>query len=1254
MKKFTKIAAAVTAIVLTFGIVGCAADKNANYPDFIHSSDSSNATETSEKYTINVRSAGGMKLNGVRVSAYNSAGTRVRTGISSDGVITLRLTLGEYTLVVEEDSLPDGYYLEEGVTYKTNPEKRDPVDISIPSAVIKQAAVYNKLYSVGEIVNDFVLEDYRTYDGTYGNPSYTGAKNYKLSELLKTKKAVILNFWYPTCINCTLEFPYLEAAYETVKNDVEVLGICRFGPENKQDIADYVETHSKDFNLTFPLGLDPSGLASKYSVSGWPTTVVIDRYGMLACWEEGAQPSLSYWSSLFKTYASDDYVQNIENSENPGGPITSPSDQEKPDVTMPSSADMAAAASATGLNAVYKADEDDEYAWPWTTANDDIYGPVITPTNSGKQNSYATLYVEIPLKKDDLLSFDYMVSSELNGDKLYVLLDGQLLNSDGWSGEIGWTSADIYVADRDRTVELTFIYTKDEGDLGDDSVGEDTAKIKNIRTSKVSADTEALDVIRQAASGTVSAGKYEHYVTPVLGDDGFYHVDAADGPLLYISISNITPWSALHTTDNRFETDYGLMYASLYTMTFYKYSNTVSDDETNSVLSFTVDIGGRDFADPVAQYQHILTALEEPYQLMPVSVQLKEWAESFAAEYEKELGVSSHENEWLEFCFYYDHYGKEHGKDEVCMMDTDVTKGLTVYNSIDVGFRSTPAVGETIKTHTIVAYPLSRPNAVYYKFTALADGVYQIRDYGGGSAYPELEVMVMSEDGSLTTTGFYNGVSDFDQLTGVSYNSFNTYLVLSEGQTVYLGLRIDEQTTGEFDFGITYYDTIDKLMNSSTANGAWTYDEKDGSPIYLGVKAAYDSATDRYFLDDGNGNPDRDCPVYINMVYANFFMSDLSTNYYPIEKLIQLGLFENIGTDAQSDMVAYLQQAKQNSGEYYGLVEADSRIVEILNSLIDINVDGGAGDNRGWLAFACHMEHYAHDAANTTDGGTLTVGWNEIAPAENGAATVTFTAPDAGIYKFGVPDGTAISANGESLSVTDGTATVLLLKGETVTVTVETGLTKVSLPVFKSVNMHESSDGGDLYTGNNIIGKFSESGDTTVTFTAEEAGEYEIDLSDFASATVTVESSPIAISGGVAKVVLVCGQKATVTVTPHSTADRIIFTVAQTKALNQVDDGKTIKLGDNIIGDYNKDGTATVTLESVKSETEYQITITDCDGAPEITLNGEAVTVSANGNQTVAVVTVKINDTVEITVKKGSGYIHTRITVGYPDTADND
>ncbi|MGN1372519.1 MAG: peroxiredoxin family protein [Candidatus Coproplasma sp.] len=966
MKKITRIIAGITALIMSIGIAGCrdVPGKSTDYPSFKPAGDGTTSVETSEKYTVNVRSAGGMKLDGVRVTAYNSQNVKVRSGISKDGEINFNLSLGSYTLEVDPDTLPAGYYVEEGLTYTTNPEKRETINISIPSKVISQAATADKLYSLGEIINDFTLKDYREND-----EGYTGTKSYKLSEILTRKKAVVLNFWYPTCTFCTQEFPYLQSAYAEAKNDVEVIGVC-FSSYSNANVASYVKSHENDFKLTFPLCVDTAGIQKRFNITSAPTTIVIDRYGMIAFWESGGQPTVAFWQNLFKKYASNDYVQDVDGT----GGSTSGGDSseiEKPDVTMPTSDQMAAAASAAGLKATYRADTKDEYAWPWTTTTDDVYGDVITATNTGKQNSYATLYVDIELKQDDLLSFDYYVSSEKGRDCLYVLLDGQLINGSGWSGtENGWISYDAYVADRDKTVELAFIFQKDDGDPSEEAVGDDCAKIKNIRTSKVSADTPALDVIREAASGDISEGKYSHYVTPVLGDDGFYHVGSKTGPLLYISLTNITPWSELHATDNQFVHDGATDYATLYLMSYFMYAKTVEED--NVVLEFSTKMDGKDFGTALQQYNHMVLMLEEPYELMPVSEQLRQWAIAFTNQYEKDNGASSHENEWLEFCFYYDHYGAEHtGEDDVCLRDTDITKGLTVYNTYNIGFDSTPDDGDSIGIVTgTVKYALKRHNGLYYEFTAPKDGIYQIRDYEGECE--GLTILKLLEDNINTEVIDYTGfIQDFDDVTTYDsttekskYNSFNHYIELSEGETVYLLLYIPENTTGDFTFDVIYHDSVDTLMHCSTSGGAWTYDLETYSYIYLGIDAAFNTADGKYYHAKADGEPDTTKPIYINMVYESFFRSEMNGwNGASIKELQEGGKFEErVGADAAALIANYINQAKANTGDMYGLVEADSTIVNILNSLIanTSQNSGGAGDNRGWMCFAVYMEHLTY------------------------------------------------------------------------------------------------------------------------------------------------------------------------------------------------------------------------------------------------------------------------------------------------------
>ena len=292
MKKLTKILTVAMACAITFGAAGCA--KDVTYADYINPTDTTE-TPAGDKYVVNVRSAGGLSLNDVKVSLKRADGSTYKTGISKDGKIEFSAALGEYTLEVDESSLPEGYYLD-GTVYKTNPDEREEVTIKIPSKVIDQTASSSTSYAVGDIIRDFVFTDCTGYA-------------YRLSDTLKTKKAVVLNFWYTGCSPCKAEFPYIQQAY-TANPDVEFFGFCS---THQGDTNKTVSEYKTSNNLpTLPLGIDNIGLGNNFGVTAYPTTVVIDRYGLIAYRSTGSEPSLSFWNSLFGEFTSDNYTRRFD------------------------------------------------------------------------------------------------------------------------------------------------------------------------------------------------------------------------------------------------------------------------------------------------------------------------------------------------------------------------------------------------------------------------------------------------------------------------------------------------------------------------------------------------------------------------------------------------------------------------------------------------------------------------------------------------------------------------------------------------------------------------------------------------------------------------------------------------------------------------------------------------------------------------------------------------------------------------------
>ncbi len=93
-------------------------------------------------------------------------------------------------------------------------------------------------------------------------------------------KVVMLNFWATWCAPCVEELPTMRALKESLSDKpFEILAV-NMG-ETKEAIKQFIEKIGIEFN--FPLLLDPTtSVATDYSVSGLPATLLIDKQGQFS------------------------------------------------------------------------------------------------------------------------------------------------------------------------------------------------------------------------------------------------------------------------------------------------------------------------------------------------------------------------------------------------------------------------------------------------------------------------------------------------------------------------------------------------------------------------------------------------------------------------------------------------------------------------------------------------------------------------------------------------------------------------------------------------------------------------------------------------------------------------------------------------------------------------------------------------------------------------------------------------------------
>ncbi len=653
MKHFCKMLSLFLAVLICLGALAGCLNTNPSGEDTTadttaDTEPNSGTTDGKVEYTITVKSAGGMALSGIVVYVYTDEtldDVVNYTTTNADGVAKLSLKQSS-SYVATLSGLPEGYAPD---TYY--PLTGAATAITVTSSVVNSTDHSSKSYKLGDVMRDFEVVD-------------SDGNTIKLSELLKVKKMVLINFWYTTCSWCVKEFPYMNTAYEQYRDDIEIVALNHYNKDSEADVKSFKETTP----LSFPMAKDYTGMASAFNLQGYPTSVVVDRYGVICLIEAGGIVSETPFITMFEHFTAENYEQKLFASLDE---LTPP---EKPNVTMPSTEEIFAAFNSGSMTVTYAAQADgevDEMSWPFIIGQKDGKDCIIS-SNAGRDSSYATLYANVTLKKGDVLAFDYWASCEQGADVLYLLVDRKDIYQ--ISGEdTGWNTCYTYVAPEDGEYEVAFCYLKDSSDR----VGDDTVYLKDFRVVKESDIDQPTYIPRYAANHLAADGfGYEDYVSVVYNEtDGYYHVGTANGPLLLVDFMKATRFSNTPV-----------------------YLHAYNGD---------VVIDGVDYHDRIEVYANYAVN-GSIYGLCPVNADLKELLEKVALA----VGLEhDNPNQWLQMCLYYDAYG---------------TDGVQLGNPI-LGLCPDTAYEAVENTPIEVYYDrVIMPRGFFYKFTPTKTGAYRI------------------------------------------------------------------------------------------------------------------------------------------------------------------------------------------------------------------------------------------------------------------------------------------------------------------------------------------------------------------------------------------------------------------------------------------------------------------------------------------------------------------------------------------------
>lgn len=601
-------------------------------------------------YTVEVVSEGGLKLKDITVLIYSDASLTVMNGYAKtdeNGVASFSLPTGTTSYHAVLTEVPEGYDLADSYPLAGSETK-----VTLSSSLIPEGNLAGTKFKLGDIMHDFTV---KTVDG----------ETFNLAEALKTKKAVLINFWYINCSWCQEEFPYMNSVYQQYADDIAVIALNPYASDSESSIQTYKAANG----LAFPMAKIDTALVYAFGVAAYPTSVVVDRYGTITVIEEGAIISEAPFVAAFEHFKAENYVQRLEES------LHSFVEIPKPETDMPDPAEVAAAVNGKdGAGITYRAETGEEYQdtiWDFTLTEKNGQKCLVN-TNQTADGTSSLLYVDVELKAGQAIKFDYFASSERGADMLHVIIDDvQIYRISGESTD--WETCFPYVAIKDGKYTIAIAYIKD----ATDSIGEDSVYIRNFEICDQKDINVASYIPRNCATERVADGYgYANYVDIVFNEkDGYYHVGTADGPLLLANLMGYnTPFAEASVFDLAYAGQVVIDGVNYYEH-IEQYFNYASNATINGVC--TVDKNLAELLKKVA----------------------------FACGLEVE-----NDKQWLQMCCYYDVYG---GAAQL----VDPIQGLAAHSAF---------IAEMGKDNVVTYDRIIMPRGLLYKFVPEVSGAYRI------------------------------------------------------------------------------------------------------------------------------------------------------------------------------------------------------------------------------------------------------------------------------------------------------------------------------------------------------------------------------------------------------------------------------------------------------------------------------------------------------------------------------------------------
>ena len=824
----------------------------------IPSESSTSSVPGQATYTIKAVSISGKPIKNAIVSTTVN-GEEITMATDSEGLATFNAPSDKLYILDVVD--PDGYTLNDdliGIAAEAN----QTVELTFTPYLIED---YESLPSFSEFDQMYNYE-FTGIESVENATKINSNVKKSIKEELEDHDLVVLNFWYTTCSWCVREFPYLMESYEKYKDSVSLIEIDPGESSNDtvETVSTFLQTNKYDFFTT----VGDYNLISAFAISGYPTTVFIDKYGTITSIDGGAITSVDKWDALFEKYTGEDYVQSYEGNSSTVIPTT----------TFPGSDALANIALAgddikkTGVLTFNNEERENykTYNWPWN-----VNGDAISPTNKGTNSSYSIVYFDVTVPANKALTLDYKVSCE-DGDIFGVYVDGKLMFQDAGNGDKYTTKCVFVSGETEETITVELLYYKDSKlSLYDDNV-----YVKNIKF----VDTDAVGEfrqIRQASTGELDPVDkvWENYITAVLGSDGYYHVGNQTGPLLF---------AALVDSDTHFSND---SVATLLT--------SFTDDLKKAKAS-----NGKTYYDILTSYASYcnnssVSILDMATSgVTPITEELKEALVWLASEFGDEA-AKDNENQWLEMCIYIDEYNISDANKL-----GDPIKGLATFSAFESKINYTSA--DTNSNYIKFDFPLV-PRGYLFAVTPEQSGVYEIKSVVKGGV---TECFFYNADGSSSYGNVERG--SYARISGEEADeNFVYHFYYEAGHTYYVApCWWDINNTDDtLYFEINYIGESYKYL-SQASEGTFTYDSDSSGNISQYISIAnvnVQLGEDNYYHPVVEGVIQDDKYIYADFKYVTSIINSMN-----LETATTQGAFNFTLEALQKEFVHYTTDSDGN------------------------------------------------------------------------------------------------------------------------------------------------------------------------------------------------------------------------------------------------------------------------------------------------------------------------------------------------------